>query len=312
MRKFISKTIIFTLPAIVVFLLGIVLPTTPRASKSLLVASVNKNLLLQNTLSPRIIFVGGSNISFGLNSQMIKDSLFLNPINTAIHASIGIKYMIDNTLDYIQDGDIVVLVPEYTHFYRSLNFGSEELLRTILDVDLIKIKHLNSHQILNIIPFIPKYSLTKLAPTEYINVKENNVYSVNSFNQFGDTYTHWGLQQQDFFPYGPIKDEFNYEVIKYFEEFSFAVKEKGGILLVSFPGFQETSFNNSKEQILKVEQELLNSNLVVIGSPNRYKIPDSLMFNTPYHLNKNGVDYRTKMIIDDIKKARTHNSVYKK
>jgi hypothetical protein len=310
MKTFISKTIIFILPVIVIFLLGIVLPTTPRASKSLLMASVNKNLLLQNTLSPRIIFVGGSNISFGLNSQMIKDSLLLNPINTAIHASIGIKFMIDNTIDFIQEGDIVVLVPEYSHFYKSLNFGSEELLRTILDVDLIKLKYLNVYQMLNIIPFIPKYSLTKFKLSEYIHIKENGVYSVSSFNQFGDAYKHWGMQQQDFSPYGPIKGEFNYELIKYFEKFSFAIKEKGGVLLVSFPGFQEISFNNSKEQILKVEQELLNSNLLIIGSPKRYKMPDSLMFNTPYHLTKSGVYYRTKLIIDDIKKARTHIAQY--
>lgn len=136
MRRFINKIAIFILPIIVVFILGVFLPTTPRASKSLLMASVNKNLLLQNTPSPRIIFVGGSNLSFGLNSQMIKDSLQINPINTAIEASIGIQFMIDNTLEYVQDGDIVVLVPEYFIYYRSLNLGSKELMRTILDVNL--------------------------------------------------------------------------------------------------------------------------------------------------------------------------------
>lgn len=312
MKRFIIKIIIFVFPAIALFLLGIFLPTTPRASKSLLMASINKNLLLQETQPPRIIFVGGSNLSFGLNSQMIKDSLQLNPINTAIHASIGIKFMLDNTLDYVQNGDIVVLVPEYSHFYRSLNYGSEELMRTIFDVDLKNIKHLNIYQIANIIPYLPKYCLTKFKPTEYLNVKESDVYSVNSFNEFGDTYTHWIMKQQEFSPSGTINDEFNSDVLKYFEEFNINLNRKGAVLLVSFPSFQETSFNNSKEQIIKVESELFNSNLKVIGTSVRYKIPDSLMFNTPYHLNKNGVDYRTKMIIEDIKKARTHNMQYSK
>lgn len=312
MIRFIKKIVIFILPIVAVIILGIFLPTTPRASKSLLMASVNKNLLLKSTTSPRIIFVGGSNLSFGLNSQIIKDSLQINPINTAIHASIGIKFMLDNTLDYVQNGDIVVLVPEYSHFYRSLNFGSEELMRTIFDVNLKNIEYLNNFQIKNIFPYLYKYSLTKFNPNEYINVNESDVYSVNSFNQFGDTYTHWGMEQQAFSSYPPITDKFNYEVIKYIEEFSFAVKGKGAILLVTFPSFQETSFNKSIVAIQKVEDKLFKSSLMVIGTPERYRIPDSLMFNTPYHLNKQGVDYRTKLLIQDIEKTRTHNSVYKK
>ncbi len=310
MKRFIIKLTIFVFPVLGLFLLGIFLPTTPRASKSLLMASINKNLLLQKTQTPRIIFVGGSNLSFGLNCQIIKDSLQINPINTAIHASIGIKYMLDNTLEYVKNGDIIVLVPEYNHFYRSLNFGSEELMRTVFDVDLENIKYLNIYQFVNIIPYLPKYSLTKFNPTEYLNVNESDVYSVNSFNEFGDTYTHWEIKQKKFAPYGAINTEFNYDVLKYIEEFNIYLKRKGATLLVSFPGFQETSFNNSKIAIQKVKNELMKSNLMIIGTPERYKIPDSLMFNSPYHLNKKGVDYRTKLIIEDVKKARTHNIVF--
>jgi hypothetical protein len=303
MKRFTVKILIFLLPAFIVFVFGLFLPTTPRASKSLLMSSLNKNSLLQNTASPRIIFVGGSNLSFGLNSQMIKDSLRLNPINTSIHASIGIKYMIDNTLEYIQKGDIVVLVPEYSHYHRSLYSGSEELMRTVFDVSIANMKYLNVYQILNISSFLPKYSLTKFNISEYLNVKESDVYSVNSFNKYGDTYTHWGMKQQYFAPSQTIGGKYNYEVIRYFEEFSLAVKNKGATLLVSFPSFQETSYHNSVNQIFKVEQELKNSNLTIIGSAERYKMSDSLMFNTPYHLNKSGVDYRTKMIIEDIKEV---------
>ena len=259
------------------------------------------------TPPPRIIFVGGSNLSFGLNSQMIKDSLQLNPINTAIHASLGIKFMLEHTLDYVQNGDIVVLVPEYHHFYRSLDFGSEELLRIVFDVNPKNIKHLNISQIVNIVPFLPKYSLTKFKPTEYLNLKESDVYSVNSFNKFGDTYTHWDMEQKKFNPQPPITGNFNPEVIKLFQEINLAIEKKGALLLVTFPGIQDKSFDISIEQIIRVENELLNSNLNVFGTTERYKIPDSFMFDSPYHLNKKGVDYRTNMMINDIKKVRIHH-----
>jgi hypothetical protein len=302
---------IFIIPIVLVLLIGLFLPTTPRGSKSFLMSSEYKNSLLQNTPSPRIIFVGGSNISFGLNSQLIKESLQLNPINTAINEYIGIKFMIDNTLDYLQDGDIVVLIPEYSHYYKNLSSGSEELMRTIFDVNIKNIKYLNISQIIGILPHIPKYSMTKFKFDEYLNIEESDIYSNTSFNKFGDTYTHWEIKKQDFTPYGEINGEFNHKVTKYFEEFNLIVKNMGGLVLVSFPCYQDRSYNNSKNQILKVEQELLNSNLTVIGSTKRYKMPDSLIFNNPYHLNKNGVDYRTKMLIQDIKKALKFNSLHK-
>jgi hypothetical protein len=94
MKNFLIKISLFSLLLLSVVIIGFVLPVTPRASKSLLYAKVKKDNLLKKTNNPRIIFVGGSNLSFGINSKVIKDSLKLNPINTAIHASIGLEKMI--------------------------------------------------------------------------------------------------------------------------------------------------------------------------------------------------------------------------
>jgi hypothetical protein len=120
------------------------------------------------------------------------------------------------------------------------------------------------------------------------------------------------MEQKEFSSDPPIMNKFNNEVIKYIEEFSIAVKGKGGMLLVTFPSYQETSFNKNIVAIQKVEDELLKSSLMVIGTPERYRIPDSLMFNSTYHLNKQGVDYRTKLLIQDIEKARSQNIMFKK
>jgi hypothetical protein len=311
MKRYLQKVVLFLTPLAFIVIIGIITPTTPRASTSLLMAAIKKKSLLQNASIPRIILVGGSNLSFGINSFAIKDSLDLNPINTSIHASIGIKYMIDNVRNFIQKGDIVILVPEYTQYYRSLNFGSEELMRTIFDVDIKNVKYINVPQFVNLLSYLPKYSITKFNINEYRNINENEIYSVNSFNLYGDVYTHWAMDKKKFAPWAAIKGEFNSDVIKYFEEFNTEIKKKGAILLVSFPCIQEATYNNSVTQIIKVEQELKRANLHIIGSALRYKMHDSLLYNTPYHLNKNGVNYRTLLIIEDIKKALKNGSIIK-
>ena len=301
MKKFILKIILFTVSFLMITaVLGLFLPPTPRASKSLLFAKIKKDSLLKNTISPRVIFVGGSNLSFGLNSKTIKDSLKLNPINTAVHASIGLQHMMDNTIQFIKEGDIVVLAPEYDHFYGSFVYGSEELLRTVVDVTFLPLK---SPQVKNIYKFIPKLALSKLNPIEYFGFNESDIYSVNSFNEYGDVYTHWEMKQGVFSP-DEILTNYNPHTIDLINDFRIKLDRKGAILYVTYPGYQASSFDKKIKQIKKIEKELLNSKFELLGTPERYRMSETLMFNTPYHLSKEGINYRTQLLIEDIRNIK--------
>jgi hypothetical protein len=39
---------------------------------------------------------------------------------------------------------------------------------------------------------------------------------------------------------------------------------------------------------------------------------DALMFNTPWHLNKKGVEYRSALLINDVEKALSHSKLNQK
>jgi hypothetical protein len=313
MNKFLKKIFWFASILLLLFIVLILLPTTPRASKSLILSSLQKDSLMKNIASPRIIFIGGSNLSFGLNSQMIKDSLNLNPINTGIHASIGLIYMMNDALGYIKKNDTIILVPEYGQFYGGYAYGDEgqELTRIIFDANFKKLYLLNFKQLLNVFKMLPTYCVSKLKSTEYSNYEENNIYSVNSYNKFGDAYKHWGLEREVFNPGGNFDStKFNIEVIKEIKNFQAEIFKKNAVLYLSYPGYQDSSYLNSRNQIQEIEKCFINAGFHTIGSPERYIMPDSMMFNTPYHLNKQGVDYRTKTFIDDFRKIRAYNKVH--
>ena len=284
--------------------IGVFLPATPRASKSLIFSNLLKDSLMKNVKSPRIIFIGGSNLSFGLNCQMIKDSLNINTINTGIHASIGLIYMMSNSLEFIKEGDIVILVPEYQQFYGDYAYGNdgEELTRTIFDVNISKINLLSIRQIINVIQVLPKYSISKFKKSEYFGVIESDIYSVNSFNKYGDVYKHWGLKKEVFMPFGNMGNNLNQEIFNAIKEYKIEIERRNAVLLISYPGYQDLSYLNTKDNIKEIENQLKRNGFNTIGSPERYMIPDSMMFNTPYHLSKKGVDYRTNLLISDIKK----------
>lgn len=307
MKKFLLRICFFCILLLIIIVLGFVMPVTPRASKSLLFAKIQKDSLLQNVKKPRIIFIGGSNLSFGLNSQLIKDSLLLNPINTAISGGIGLQYMLDNSLPFIQKSDIVVVASEYDHFYGRIIYGEEELLRTIAEIDVSSRRKLNHQQIKNIYSYTLKYAFSKFKPTEYLWVKESDIYGANSFNKYGDVDKHWKLNKRDFYP-SIISGTYNNETINILNQFREDLKKKGAILYITFPGFQAMAFDNSISQIEKVEKELTLNGFLLLGTPKRYRMPEEMIFNTSYHLSKKGVDYRTQLLIEDLKKAGTKNT----
>lgn len=303
MKLFIQKVAFFLGLIMFSVLLVILLPATPRASKSLLFANLKKDSLLEHTRSPRIIFIGGSNLSFGLDSQSIKDSLNKNPINMAVHASLSLKYMMDNSLKYIKKGDVVVLIPEYVHFYKDYNCGSEELMRDIFDVNISKLSLLNINQMINIAPYLPKLFFSKLKISEYHNVIEDRIYSVNSFNKYGDVFLYLRKKKKNFAVSNKINiEDYNPDVIEKIKVFRSEIKKRGGTLLISYPGFQDLSFMKSIVSIKKIESEYVKNNFIILGTPERYKFPSSMMFDTPYHLNQTGAYFRTKFLIEDLKK----------
>jgi len=303
MKKFIIKLLVTCAPVLAVFAVSVFTPPTPRASKSLLMSSIRKTDLLEITPSPRIVFIGGSNLSFGLNSQMIRDALNMNPVNTAIHKKIGLKFMLDSTLAHIIQGDIVVLVPEYGLFYKSLDTSSVELARMVFDVDINNLRYLNLSQCFNTLKFLPEYAVSKLKLNEYLFYSDSDIYSVNSFNQYGDVDAHWGLANREFAQPSSISGHFNHRAVNHIKALQATLAGKGVRFFVSFPCMQATAFEDSASQISEVEHELRKAGLNILGSPGRYKMPDALFFNTVYHLNKQGVDIRTARIIQDIQTA---------
>jgi len=56
-----------------------------------------------------------------------------------------------------------------------------------------------------------------------------------------------------------------------------------------------------REVLESIENVVNEKNFKTLGTPRRYSMPEEMMFNTHYHLNKRGVDYRTQLLIEDIK-----------
>lgn len=302
MLRFIKKTILFLSLLGIVLAVGVILPQTPRASRAHLFSQRDKDSLLREVPPPRLIIIGGSNTSMSLNSQIVYDSLGVYPINTGLSASIGLFYMLDNTLRYVHPGDMLLVCPEYAQFYDDLARGTEDLLRVVLDQSPGELVQLHSRQLSNSLTYLPRYALAKFKPTEYFFYEqENEVYLRSSFNRYGDMTTHWFLSRQSFPVLPPLDPKtFNTDVIDYLKRYEAKLKTKGAHLYITFPALQDKSFDQDSTEIKRLEDRLRKAGFTVVGSPARYRMPDSLMFDTPYHLLQPGVNLRTHVLLEDL------------
>ena len=301
MNPFLKSLLLFILPLLVLVTSGIFLPATPREKKSLIFSSNFKDSLLQFTKKPRILIVGGSNASFGINSQLLKDSLHLNPINTGITGGVGLKYMLENTLTFIQKGDYVLLSLDYNLYSLDYAYVSDELLRLIFDAGKHKTKFLSFVQFKNLLEFyIPKFSLSKFEYGEYVNIKdkETDVYGAKSYNKYGDAVAHWKVENSGFEPI-EIKGDFNLLTFAKIKEFKKKAEMKGATVLVTHPSIDSVSYVKSKIKIGEINNRLKLSHFIVLGNVEEYILPSSMIFDHPYHLTKSGSFCRTHLLIKD-------------
>ena len=245
-------------------------------------------------------------MALGLDSEMVKTSLRINPINNGLSFPLGLKFMLDNTCQYIRESDIVVVAAEYLSFYEDHYLGNGQYLQQLVwDVDKTKIRLLTFGQIITMAKYIPNLISIKFKDLNTPNIGEvNMVYHRNAFNEYGDVYSHWDLENREFDEQESINiEKYNHKAMKKLKEFEETIHKKGAMLFISYPPYQDISFDLSIESIKKIEEEFIKQGFTVLGTPERYRMDNSLMFDSPYHLNRNGTVLRTELLIEDLREA---------
>ena len=93
-----------------------------------------KRDLLKKKENHRIIFIGGSALTFGLRSYLIEQELpQYHVVNFGLYGALGSECMLDLALPYIQEGDVVVLSFEQNQQTLSQYFSGMNMWQAIDD-----------------------------------------------------------------------------------------------------------------------------------------------------------------------------------
>lgn len=302
MQKFFIKSVIFLLLiASVVFYFSANFKRKYDPKTDYLATLIDKEARLNSLDSNRLIFVGGSNLAFGVNSALIESKLPLKVANLGLHAGLSLAFMINEVSLLMKKGDRIVLIPEYPLYLDSFN----------PDIDLIQFTKEIYPPAEQYYHFTPKELLESryekfrkyFYPDEY---RVDPVFNRKMFDKYGDNLGHLNKNPSvhlvDRKPIGLIDIENSISILK---RFSKKCKKEGVRVFISYPPYPKTEYvGKNKERIDGLDQKLRAnlSNIVFLDRPSNYIFADSLFYDTIYHLHKKGRDVRTNLLINDLRK----------
>lgn len=271
-------------------------------------AIIDKHKRLNKITSPRLVFCGGSNLAFGIDSKRIQDSIGIPVVNLGLNAGLGLEYIINEIKFSAKSSDIVIFSIEYLLSPEG-SYGLKKLTASNFPEAN---QYFNNNVFNDMKDFVYKDMQSNLKNNLSIfNTNNTNsdfdnsdsVYLRKSFNKYGDVVGHFNKKS-------PIelgsRQKLTYrkwEGIILLNKFVKYAKTKNIKVYFLFPNYSKTEFDTNKEVIGKLESDLHEELLIpIINNPIDFVFSDIYFYNTVYHLNKLGRDKRTTLLIDILKR----------
>ncbi|WP_064196983.1 MULTISPECIES: hypothetical protein [Emticicia] len=271
---------------------------------------IDKYKILQETPSPKVVLIAGSNFAYGINSKLLADSLKKPVVNMAIHYNYGSKFMLKQLESELKKGDTVIMGFEY--IIESKGNISEQMLMARyfpkahewIEYDDI-FERIRAYSLLRIKVF--RVGLERLIKQNKIDYSINDTTSVffrGAANQYGDLVSHYNNPRFKTIPRAILSDKMSLkESIQDMNLFYKTMKARGVEVYFVYPTYSEENYALDKPIIEKYKKEYDSLAVFpILGKPTDFVFADSLYHDMAYHLTQKGGDIRTGKIIQLLRK----------
>lgn len=267
----------------------------------------DKHKTAQNTPSPKVLWVGGSSGSFGINSDTLQKYLGMPVVNMSFIAPLGTYFLLNDALREVKKGDRIFVSTEYDIdkystpqvIYSAVDYYPEGTIYIEKDTTL---KDFIGHRVKHKLSNVSKLFWNTITKNEAAGASVNDktsVYFRSAFSPKGDIISHVNNtpKQVDFalFPKAPIDYA---EQIEDLNHFVAEVRKKGAEIYYVFPPLAESTYNYGKVAVESVEKQLKTKlDCEILGSAKDFVRKDSSFFDSFYHLKPATRDLNTQRII---------------
>jgi hypothetical protein len=281
---------------------------------SYLASVIDKEALLANTSSPKIILIGGSNVAFGLDSTALKEETGLPVVNIGIQGGLGLHYILNLAKPYIHEGDILVISPEYHVLLTPLQSGDvlSDLLilypKGFLNLSTLR----EMWEVGKDFPAVHTRIIAEDLETQLTNgptptpmLQNEKVYYRDAFNpETGDITTN-NVTVSHYSKSFELSDDISYlELwgnIQYLNTYQQYAKSKKATVYFLFPATAIVEDNQTKSILVKTADMLKKDlKMPILNTWDDSQFSFEYMFDTDYHLNNMGRTIHTERLISEL------------
>jgi hypothetical protein len=311
MKRFLTRVGIFFLLVVVLIIAPAVylyLQLPVNYSVNGLASTIDKNARLENTPGKRIILVGGSGVGMGFNSEMIHNGFpDYEVVNMGLFGQLGLCYMLNEVKGNLHEGDIVVVIPEYQHFFYQY-YGDLGMMRTvkIYPEGVSNLTHWRQWMIIaeRFGPHLSEQMFHNMENPQTITPMWNR----KSVNQYGDFCGHHGEPDPidactlPLFRSAAVTD-LEFGAIEGLNEFDAYCKAQKANAYFMYPAIPKCTYKENIAAINAIDSFVVeNCSMERLNDPSAAVMSDTSFFDTVYHLTKEGAELRTSRFIAALSK----------
>jgi hypothetical protein len=286
-------------------------------------ASILKHDLLAMDAPRKIVLVGGSNLSFGVDSTIITEITGCPVVNMGMNGYFGARFMTEEVKPYLKPGDIVVMAWEYDNYYKTVDGAASDLLM-VTKANPMTFGYLTMDQKLDVISQYPQVAQQKIVRVigdlhqftrdlrgRLSGAAEEAPADPHAFDggysgfdpATGDLHGHLNSvslpEPADGADITAVPMDPG--VLPLMRNFADELEAKGVNVMVSFTAVMDSYYRKHQPVLDRLNTDLhATFPQEVEGSVTDYMFAKPLHFDTVYHLNAEGRVIRSQRLAEDI------------
>lgn len=273
----------------------------PAAPSEYMSSTVLKNTRLRSIGSPKAVLIGGSNLTYGVESDCLGDALCMPVANMGLTAVLGFRFVAEEVLACAGKGDLLIVCLEHGT-YRQPD-PQPDALATVVDY---------RPEALELIPWRRRPRLIGSLVVMHAQTLRDHVwsrimhgetpqYTKRRFLPNGDLVSHLDVPMRAI----AIPERYIYDTLvidphfwRLAAEFEQRAEQRGARVVFAFAPMARAIYNTRVQEALY--DSLSAHGLTLAGFPDRYAYDDSLFYDSWYHLRRQGRAMRTEQLIRDL------------
>ena len=282
-----------------------ILRLDPKYNSSYIAGIKPKLKKLEQIKTKKIVIIGGSSTSFGIDSDFIENKLKIPVVNMGLHGNLGAEFWLESVKGNLRKGDILILSSEYYRLYKNNWYGMEgnsvatALLYTPKKIPIIfKDYDLFKTWLHGILRMTKAY--WHIYPKFQPLLEENyGVYDIRSFkndnikaglnDMFNGTFSKIDLVFD--------KDKFSIEKM---QDYAAYFNDRGVEFFITPPSVMN-EFINEQQSVNYYDSINKYTNIPVLNKYSNYVFERKYFFDTFYHLNTKGRKMRSELLVKEIR-----------